>query len=52
MNEQDSIGTITPGKQADSVLADRDVFTVPADELKDTKILWTMVGGKTVYKAQ
>jgi predicted amidohydrolase YtcJ len=52
MNEQGSIGTITPGKQADFVLVDRDVLTVPAEELKDTKILWTMVAGKTVYKAQ
>jgi predicted amidohydrolase YtcJ len=52
MNEQGSIGTITPGKQADFVLVDRDVLTVPEEELKDTKILWTMVGGKTVYKEQ
>ncbi len=52
MNEQGSIGTITPDKQADFVLVDRDVLTVPAEELKDTKILWTMVGGKTAYKAQ
>jgi predicted amidohydrolase YtcJ len=51
MNEQTSIGSITPGKQADFVLVDRDVLTVPAEELKDTKILWTMVGGKTVYMA-
>ena len=49
MNEQDIIGSVTPGKQADLVLLDRDVLTVPAEELKDTKVIWTMVGGKTVY---
>jgi predicted amidohydrolase YtcJ len=52
MNQQDSIGSIAPGKQADLVLVDRDVLTVPAEELKDTKVLWTMVGGKTVFHAE
>jgi predicted amidohydrolase YtcJ len=31
---------------------DRDVLTVPAEELRDTKVLWTMVGGKMVYRAE
>ena len=52
MNLQDSIGSIAPGKQADLVFVDRDVLTVPAEELKDTKVLWTMVGGKTVHRAE
>jgi len=52
MNLQNTIGSIAAGKQADLVLVDRDVLTVPAEELKDTKILWTMVGGKTVYHAE
>jgi len=51
MNLQDKIGTITPGKRADLVLIDRDVLTVPVEELRQAKILWTMVGGKTVYRA-
>jgi predicted amidohydrolase YtcJ len=38
--------------QADLVLVDRDLLTVPPEELKDTKVLWTMVGGVTVYRAQ
>src|SRR5207248_10221504 len=49
MNELDIIGSIAPGKQADLVLLDRDVLTVPAEELKDTKVIWPMVGGKTVH---
>lgn len=51
MNQLNSIGTILPGKQADLVLVDRDVMTVPAEELKDSKVLWTMFGGKIVYRA-
>lgn len=48
----DSIGTIAAGKRADLVLLDRDVLTVSPEEMRDTKILWTMVAGKTVYGAK
>ncbi len=52
MNQQDIIGSIAPGKQADFVLVDRDVLTVSSEELRDTQTIWTMVGGKTVYHAK
>ncbi len=48
----DSIGTIASGKRADLVLLDRDVLTVSPEEMRDTKVLWTMVAGKTVYQAK
>ena len=51
LNQLDTIGTIAVGKQADLVLVDRDVMTVPVEELRDTKVLWTMVGGKIVWTA-
>lgn len=52
LNMLDQIGTIAPGKQADLVLVDRDAMTVPVGELKETKVLWTMFGGKIVYRAE
>jgi hypothetical protein len=52
MNMQDSIGTIAPGKRADLVLLDRDVLTVSPEEMRDTKVLWTMVAGKVVYQTK
>jgi len=52
MNQQDSIGSLAPGMQADLVLLDRDVLTVSPEELKDTKVVWTMLGGVTVFHAQ
>jgi predicted amidohydrolase YtcJ len=48
----DSIGTIASGKRADLVLLDRDVLTVTPEEMRETKVLWTMVAGKTVYRAK
>jgi predicted amidohydrolase YtcJ len=52
LNQQDKIGSLAPGMQADLVLVDRDVLTVSAEELKDTKVAWTMIGGTTVYRAR
>ena len=49
LGEQDRIGSIVPGKQADFALLDRDVLTVTAEEARDTKVLWTIVGGRTVF---
>jgi predicted amidohydrolase YtcJ len=50
MNLPNIIGSIAPGKQADLVLVDRDVLTVSPEELRETKVIWTMVGGKMVYQ--
>lgn len=47
------IGSIVPGKQADFVLLDRDVYAVDSDSIRQTQVIWTMFGGEVVYqKAQ
>ena len=51
MKMLDTIGSIAPGKRADLVLIDRDVLTVSPEDLREARILWTMVAGKTVYRA-
>src|SRR5437667_353398 len=45
-------GSITPGKYADLVMLSDDLFKIPAEKMKDTNIVWTMVGGKTVWSKQ
>jgi len=52
MNMQKELGTIEPGKRADLILLDRDVLTISPEEMREAKILWTMVAGKTVYRAE
>ena len=49
LNQLDQIGSLAPGKLADLVLVDRDVLTVPAADVKDAKVLWTMFAGKVIY---
>jgi len=48
----DSIGTIAAGKRADLVLLDRDVLTVSPEEMRDAKVVWTMVAGRVVYRGK
>lgn len=52
MKQEQVIGSIEPGKAADFALIDRDVLTVPAEQMRDTKVLATMVAGEWVYRAQ
>jgi predicted amidohydrolase YtcJ len=44
-------GSLEPGKLADLVVIDRDIFGVPPEELKDADVLLTIVGGRIVFDA-
>lgn len=44
-------GTLKPGMLADFVVLDRDITKVSAGEILGTKVLRTVVGGKTVFAA-
>ena len=48
--EEANKGSIAPGKLADLVVIDRDLFAIPGAQLKDAQVLLTMVGGKVVYE--
>jgi predicted amidohydrolase YtcJ len=44
-------GKLVPGMLADFVVLDRDPTSTPPEKLLETKVLRTVVGGKTVYES-
>jgi hypothetical protein len=43
-------GTVEPGKLADLVVLDRDIFTVPPADIAGTKVVMTVFDGKILYR--
>jgi predicted amidohydrolase YtcJ len=48
--EEKDKGTLEAGKLADFIVVDRDLLSIPTDELKDVKVLATYVGGEKIYE--
>ena len=42
-------GSIEPGKYADFVVLSKDIMSVPAEQIRTTKVLATVLGGKTLF---
>ena len=49
--EEDIKGSLEVGKLADITVLSRDILTVPDEEIADTNVLYTIVGGKVRYRA-
>jgi len=48
--EENLKGTLTVGKLADITVLSRDITRVPEDQINDAAIVYTIVGGKIVYR--
>jgi len=48
--EEDIKGSITPGKLADITVLSQNLLEVPDDELLDTEVVMTIVGGEIRYR--
>ncbi len=48
--EEDIKGSITPGKLADLTVLSQNLLTVPDDELMDTEVVMTILGGEIRYR--
>ena len=48
--EEDIKGSLTPGKLADITVLSQDLLTVPDEEIMQTEIVMTIVGGRVRYR--
>ena len=47
--EEDIKGSIEVGKLADFTVLDKDIMIIEEDEILDTNVEMTIIGGKVVY---
>ncbi len=50
--EENLKGTLEPGKLADITVLSRDILEINPADIKNTRVLYTIVGGKILYKAR
>jgi predicted amidohydrolase YtcJ len=48
--EENLKGSLTVGKLADITVLSRDILTCPEDDIPGTEVLYSIVGGKVLYK--
>jgi predicted amidohydrolase YtcJ len=52
LNFEDNVkGSLEPGKLADLIMVDTDIMKCPLDDIRNAKVLFTMVDGKVVWQA-
>lgn len=49
--EEDIKGRLMPRMLADVAVLDRDYFNIPEDDIKDMRVLMTVLGGRVVHEA-
>jgi predicted amidohydrolase YtcJ len=50
--EESKKGTLEVGKLADLIVTERDILTVPDDEIKDIRTVMTVVDGQIVWRRE
>ncbi|WP_339767806.1 amidohydrolase [uncultured Paraglaciecola sp.] len=51
-HQEKILGSLTPGKWADFILLDQDIFAIPPQEIWKTKVLETWVGGVKAFDSK
>ncbi|UYG07410.1 amidohydrolase [Halomonas sp. M4R1S46] len=52
MHQDEVTGSLEVGKLADLLILDRNLFEIPAEDISETQVLMTMVGGDIVHRAE
>ena len=51
-HQEDTLGTLEPGKWADFILIDQNIFKIDPAKIWKTRVLQTWVAGKSVYQGK
>lgn len=50
LHREETTGSIKPGKFADLVVIDRNLFGTPLEQLDQTQVLLTLLAGEAIYR--
>ena len=51
LHREEQTGSIEVGKEADMIVLDRNLFEVPIDNVRHTKVLTTLIGGEVAWQS-
>jgi len=52
MRQEDRVGSLEVGKEADFIVIDQDIFNIPVADIVKTKVLLTAVEGRSSYRSK
>ncbi len=50
LRQEDRVGSLEVGKEADLVVLDRNLLEIDPDDIADTRVLWTLLAGEEVWR--
>ena len=50
MHQDTELGELSIGMLADLIVVDQDIFAIPSQDISETKVLLTLVGGEVVFE--
>jgi len=48
--QQNNLGSLTPGKLADLIILNQDIFEIPPEQIHSTKVVMTVFDGEIIYQ--